>query len=134
VPATLRKRLLLTLWLLVVVAAGLGSRSPGMPAFVLLYLGDVLWGVLFFLLGAWCWPEATLLRVWGTSTLVTELIEVSQLYQAPWAQAVRATRLGGLLLGHAFLWSDVVCVATGTSLAALISRAFRVAEATPSAR
>jgi len=90
-----------------------------MPGFVVLYAGDVLWGAMFFVLGAALWPRATVLRVWSLTTLLTELIELSQLYQASWAQAVRATRVGGLLLGHVFLWSDVVCVALGTSGAAL---------------
>ena len=90
-----------------------------MPALIVLYAGDVLWGTLFFVLGAWLRPAATARRLWAEMTAVVELIEVSQLYQAPWARALRATRLGGLLLGHQFSWSDVVCVATGTGVAAL---------------
>ena len=114
-----RNRLFLTLWLLVLSACGLASRMPGMPGLVVLYVGDVLWGSMFFVLGTWLRPRATPLRVWFVTTAVVELIEFSQLYQAPWARALRATSVGGLLLGHAFLWSDVGCVVLGTSVAAL---------------
>jgi hypothetical protein len=36
---------------------------------------------------------------------------------------VRTTPLGGLLLGHSFSWSDTLCVALGTTTAALLDRA-----------
>jgi hypothetical protein len=120
-----RHRSLLAVWLVVLVALGLGSRRPGMPEFCVLYVGDVLWGALFFVLAALVWPSARTVRLWVASTAVTELIELSQLYQAPWAQGLRATRLGGLLLGHAFSWSDVVCVALGAALAAGVDARMR---------
>lgn len=115
-----RPRLLLALWLVVLVALGLGSRRPGMPEFCVLYVGDVLWGALFFGVAAFARPAAGTLRLWVAATVTTEVIELSQLYQAPWVQAVRATRVGGLLLGHEFLWSDVVGVALGAGAAALV--------------
>ena len=117
-PASIpRNRWWVAASLALLVLAGVGSRAPGMPGLVVLYAGDVLWGALFFALGAWLRPAASPHRLWLGSTAVTELIEFSQLYQAPWAQAVRSTRLGGLLLGHAFLWSDVCSVALGTTFA-----------------
>jgi hypothetical protein len=98
----------------------LGSRSRYLPEFCTLYVGDVLWGALFLTLAAWLSPRAATLRLWVYATAAVEVIELSQLYQAPWLQDVRATALGGLLLGHTFLWSDVLCVALGTSAAALL--------------
>jgi hypothetical protein len=115
-----RQRGTLTIWLLVLVALGFVSRRPGVPEFCVLYVGDVLWGAFFFGLAAFARPCAAPLRLWVVATVTTELIELSQLYQAPWAQAVRATRLGGLLLGHAFSWSDTVCVVVGATAAALV--------------
>ena len=41
------------------------------------------------------------------------MIELSQLYHAPWIDAIRRTRLGGLVLGYGFLWSDLACYAVG---------------------
>jgi hypothetical protein len=110
---------------MVVLCAGLLSRRPGLPAFVTLYAGDVLWGAFFFQLYRLAWPALTNLRSWLLSVATTELIELSQLWQAPWLVAVRGTRLGGLLLGHQFLVSDMVCVALGASAAALLRVASR---------
>jgi hypothetical protein len=109
-----------------VISLGLGSRRFDAPEFVELYVGDVLWGVLFFLVYALIWPSASSQRLGAWAIVTTELVEFSQLYQGEWALRLRATRLGGLLLGHFFLWSDVVCVFLGGALAAgldaLVSR------------
>lgn len=120
-----RSRSKLAAQVIALVALGLASRLPFLPKFCILYVGDVLWGALFFTLAAWLGPRATTLRLWVGATATVEAIELSQLYQAPWAQALRATALGGLLLGHTFLWSDVLCVALGTSAAALTLAPFR---------
>ena len=101
------------------IALGLTSRRPGAPAVVVDYAGDVLWGSLFFLLYALIWPRRTCLWLAAWAIATTELIELSELYQGDWALRLRATRLGGLLLGHTFLWSDVLCVFIGGALAAL---------------
>lgn len=103
------------------IAAGLASRSRGLPEPVILYVGDILWGAFFFQCFRLVWPLATRLRLWLWAVTTTELIELSQLWQAPWLVQVRATRLGGLLLGHQFLVSDMVCVALGASIAALLA-------------
>jgi len=103
------------------IALGLGSRHSQMPAFVRLYLGDVLWG-LFFALFVSCWPNASPRRIWAAALVTTELIELSQLSHAYVLDRLRATPLGGLLLGHTFLWSDVLCVALGVTAAALLDR------------
>jgi hypothetical protein len=112
-----RSRWSLTFLTLTVIAGGLGSRRPFMPALVQHYVGDVLWGVMFFLLFALVFPGRSSLFLAGLAIVVTELIELSELYQAPWAMALRATRVGGLLLGHEFSWSDVGCVLLGGGLA-----------------
>lgn len=46
--------------------------------------------------------------------------ELLQLYHAPWIEAIRQTRIGGLLLGFGFLWSDIICYAVGVMLAYLL--------------
>jgi hypothetical protein len=113
-------RALLAVWLVGLPVLGLTSRRPEMPEFSVLYVGDVLWGAFFFTLGRWLRPASRTFVVWLAATAVTEALELSQLYQAPWAQTVRATRLGGLLLGHSFSWSDTLCVALGATIAAFV--------------
>lgn len=86
---------------------------------------SIAWGALFF--GLFCALRPTLgtARAWLAAVITTELIEFSQLYHSPWLDALRATRGGGLLLGHLFLWSDVVCVALGATLAAGVELAWQ---------
>lgn len=115
-----RSRTRLAAQVAALIALGLASRWPHLPEFFILYVGDVLWGALFFTLAAWLAPREATRRLCVCATSTVEAIELSQLYQAPWAQEIRATALGGLLLGHSFLWSDVLCVALGTSAAALV--------------
>ncbi len=43
-------------------------------------------------------------------------IEVSQLYHASWIDTVRGTRVGGLVLGYGFLWSDLARYAAGVGI------------------
>jgi hypothetical protein len=115
-----RSRFRLLLAVLGTVFIGLGCRHPLAPELAQLYLGDVLWGVLFFLLFAWLLPRTSSAKLGLGAAVTTEAIELSQLYQADWANRLRDTRLGGLLLGHYFLWSDVLCVGLGALLAASV--------------
>ncbi len=110
--------------LLVVLSVGLGlasRRYPGnLPPFVADYAGDTLWAATVF----WC--IALVRRRLGTgvvalSTLMFAfLVEFSQLYRAPWIDAVRGTPAGALALGSGFLWSDLVCHVAGVAVAAAV--------------
>jgi hypothetical protein len=51
-------------------------------------------------------------------------IELSQLYHAPWIDRVRATTLGGLILGFSFVWSDLLCYTVGVAIGVLIDGRF----------
>ena len=94
---------------------GLASRSNAvaLPEFVATYAGDTLWALLVFWLIRAANPAA---RV-GVSALLAIafafVIELSQFYQAPWINNIRATTLGGLVLGFGFKLSDLVCYSVG---------------------
>jgi hypothetical protein len=105
---------------LVVVALGLGSRRYGsyLPVFVGEYAGDTLWALMVFLALGCVAPRARTSHRAGIALLVSYSVEISQLYHAPWIDALRHTTLGGLVLGFGFLWSDVGCYAVGVSLGA----------------
>ena len=47
-------------------------------------------------------------------------VEISQLYQADWINAIRHTTLGGLVLGFGFLWSDLLCYGVGVLLGVIL--------------
>jgi hypothetical protein len=47
------------------------------------------------------------------------LVEISQLYHAPWIDSIRQTTLGALVLGFGFLWTDLVCYSVGIATGSL---------------
>jgi hypothetical protein len=104
------------------VALGLGSRryAGHLPGFVAAYAGDTLWAFVAYLAIGLVLPGASTWRVALLAMSFSAVIEVSQLYQAPWIDAIRRTTLGGLALGCGFLWSDLACYAAGVGLGALI--------------
>lgn len=107
-----------------VAALGIGSRrfGPQLPRFLAEYSGDTLWALAAFLGVGILLPRATTARVALLAMGVSVAVEVSQLYHAPWIDAVRGTTPGALLLGHGFLWSDLVCYAAGVALGVIIER------------
>lgn len=101
------------------VLLGLATRAmPSVfPAPVATYGGDVLWASMVVWLLALLRPGMAAMRLGVIALTIAASVEVSQLYQAPWINAVRGTRLGALALGHGFLWSDILCYALGVALA-----------------
>ena len=115
----------LALWILIVVL-GLGSRtySDYLPLWVATYAGDTLWAAMVYWGISFLFPFTHLLRRATIALLFSYCIEVSQLYQADWINVIRGTTLGALVLGHGFLWSDLLCYTIGVGLAVLIDLFF----------
>jgi Protein of unknown function (DUF2809) len=120
-----RSRLSYALLIIAVIVLGLASRAkslqPFLPSFISEYAGDTLYAVMIYFGLAFLRPRASTLTlaVWAFGICV--LIELSQLYHAAWIDSLRQTRIGGLVLGFGFLWSDVLCYTVGIfSSAALV--------------
>ncbi len=107
---------------LVVMALGLASRRYGtwLPRFLSEYAGDALWALLVFLCISVLRPDARLLFRGAMALGIAFLIELSQLYHAPWIDGIRATKIGALILGFGFLWTDLICYAMGIAIGALV--------------
>ena len=114
------------LWLLVslvgVIALGLASRKfPWLfPAIFGKYPGDALWALMVFAGLAFLEPRASTARLAVLALAISCAVELSQLYQAPWLNAIRGTTIGHLVLGSTFSWSDIVAYAVGVLVASLI--------------
>ena len=122
-----RSRFGLALGCVAVIALGLASRKfPWLfPACLGKYPGDALWALMVFLGWSFLKPRAATRRLAALAFATACLIEGSQLYQAPWINAVRSTTLGHLVLGSTFAWTDIAAYAAGIALGALLDAALR---------
>ena len=122
--ATPRRRLVYASLLAATILLGLATRRfPELfPQVIATYGGDTLWAMMVVWLFAIARPNAKTMTLAGSAIVFAVLIECSQLYHAPWIDALRATTLGALTLGQGFLWSDLLCYAVGVALAALFDR------------
>lgn len=105
-----------------------GARLPG---WVGLYAGDALWALLVFWLLSLLRPAWPAWRRAVGAGLFALVIELSQLWQAPWLNALRATTMGALVLGRGFLWSDLACYAVGVLLGWALDGWLRTGSAGP---
>ncbi len=95
------------------IGLGLASRSGFTPRVIYPYLGDMLYALMIYFMIGFLWRKASSFTVAALCLLVCFAIELSQLYQAEWLNNIRSTRLGGLVWGFGFLWSDLLCYFVG---------------------
>ncbi|MEC0169332.1 DUF2809 domain-containing protein [Paenibacillus graminis] len=111
----MRSKIIYSTAVLLAMIMGLGSRVFGkhLPPFAASHLGDVLWACMIYFA---C--RVLLTRQPLSQSLLLSLcfcfgIEFSQLYQGEWINGLRATRVGGLILGKGFLWIDLLRYTVG---------------------
>ncbi len=84
-----------------------------LPDWINIWIGDFIWAMmLYFACCTLFYPKSAKWCVIAT-LIFCYLIEISQLYKADWLDQIRNTTLGGLALGHGFLWSDIVAYTGG---------------------
>jgi len=117
-----RSRITYLIGAIAVVILGLSSRrySRVLPEFLASYAGDTLWALTAFLGIGVLFPRWSTTRVCLTALLFAFAIELSQLYHSPWVEQLRHTRVGGLILGYGFLWSDLLCYVVGISIGCIL--------------
>ncbi|MGR5862883.1 ribosomal maturation YjgA family protein [Bacillus pacificus] len=115
---TKRNRLLYAMFTILVIISGLSSRkfAFALPALLNDYLGDALWALMIFIGFGFLFPKIETKKLAFISLMFCYGIEVSQLYHAEWIDSIRATTLGGLVLGYGFLWSDLVAYTIGVGV------------------
>ena len=119
-----RNRLIYLSTVIATIALGLLSRrfSHYLPEFINSYLGDALWALMIFQFVAIVFPTRKTFQIAVFSLIFCYLIEISQLYHAPWIDAIRSTRLGGLVLGFGFLWTDIIAYSFGIAFGILVEK------------
>lgn len=118
---TKRNRLLYAVFTIVVIILGLSSRkfAFALPDLLNDYLGDALWALMIFVGFGFLFPKIKTKKLAFISLIFCYGIEISQLYHAEWIDSIRATTLGGLVLGYGFLWSDLVAYTIGVGVGRL---------------
>ena len=111
---------------------GLLTRSRWMPRpnFVAEFGGDALWALMVFWIAGFLFPTIPTARAAVVAGGFAALIEFSQWLHTPWLDALRANRFARLVLGQGFLWSDLVCYATGIAIGVLLEPALRARQRT----
>lgn len=106
---------------------GIGSRRVArrLPGVIAAYAGDTTWALAAFLGVGLIWPALGAGRRAAMAAGLALAVELSQLYHAPWIDALRHTPPLGLILGYDFAWSDLGCYALGIALGALLNGAAR---------
>lgn len=119
-----RKRLVYFSLAIVVVILGLSSRHFAiyLPRWVSLYLGDCLWALMIFFLVGLIYRSKDTKWVAMIALLICCFIEVSQLYHSLWIDALRNTRIGALVIGQGFLWSDLISYSIGIVFGMLLDK------------
>jgi len=114
---------------LATMLVGLGSRKlrDDLPPVLAEYAGDTLWAMMLFWLVSTLIAGRPLMMRGAISLALTFLVELSQLYHAPWIDSIRQTTLGGLVLGFGFLWTDLVCYTLGVAIGASLEWAIGAA-------
>ncbi len=116
-----RNRLLYLILTIIVMILGLLSRKiENLPEIISLYSGDILWSLMVFLIIAFIFNKKSTIFTISWAIIFSYSIEISQLYHAPWIDAIRNTTLGSLILGFGFLWSDLVCYTIGILIGIVI--------------
>lgn len=123
----IRHRLPYLCVLLVLCAAGLYVRrcDAVSPSFFTAYFPDAAWTMAVYCgFGLLFCKDARL--HFPASLGVSFLVEITQLWHPPFLDVIRATTIGGLVLGYGFLWSDLICYTAGACVCALSETMIRV--------
>jgi hypothetical protein len=110
----------------IIVALFLREIWAYLPFFINIWIGDYLWAVMLF------WASMVVFLNFDRKKVAIGLvvfcwfIETSQAYHTPLLDAFRDTTIGGLLLGHGFLWSDIVAYTVGTISAYFFDKRFLI--------
>ncbi len=116
-----RSRVLYFFIIIGLIGTGLAARKwkVVLPDLVNVYLGDAIWAAMIYFGIAFIFNRKNLIFIGILSLTFCYCIEISQFYHAPWIDAIRNTRIGALILGFAFLRSDILAYTLGIGLSFL---------------
>ena len=99
--------------IIITILVGILSRTNLIPELIYPYVGDFLYALMFFFIIGFLFPNVKTLKIALISIGICYIIELFQLYQSEWINNIRNNKLGGLILGFSFLWSDIISYTLG---------------------
>lgn len=108
-----RNRILYLILIVGTIGLGLLSRSSWVPTYIYAYLGDALYALMIFFMVGWVLNKTAIEQVALLGLIICFLIEFSQLCHWEWLDYLRQNKLGRLVLGRGFLWSDLLAYTWG---------------------
>ena len=93
------------------------------PSSIAPFVGDMFWAMMVYYGFRFLLPKLELLKSFNIALIFSFIIEISQLYQSDWINTIRKTTIGGLVLGHGFLWIDLISYSIGIVIAVIIDKA-----------
>ncbi|MDO4925230.1 MAG: DUF2809 domain-containing protein [Turicibacter sp.] len=119
------KRILYFIITSLVMLMGLLSRKFMFifPKNIAPFIGDMFWAMMVYFGFRFLLPKLSLLKSFNIALIFSFGIEISQLYQSNWINSIRKTTIGGLVLGHGFLWMDLISYTIGIIIAVIIDKA-----------
>ncbi|CEQ23734.1 DUF2809 domain-containing protein [Paraclostridium sordellii] len=114
----MKKRIIYFLITLSVMALGILSRKFMFifPKLIAPFIGDLLWAMMIYFGLRFLMSKKNISKAFLIAILFSFSIEISQLYQANWINSIRNTILGGLILGHGFLYEDLISYSIGITM------------------
>lgn len=124
------KRVLYFIITSLVMIMGLLSRKFMFifPKNIAPFIGDMFWAMMVYFGFRFLFPKLSLLKSFNIALIFSFGIEISQLYQANWINSIRKTTIGGLVLGHGFLWMDLISYTIGIIIAVIIDKVLSYAK------
>jgi hypothetical protein len=110
------------MYLVITIIMGLLSRSSYIPqtSFIGTYAGDTLWALAVSLGLGLALFGIKARYIFTVSLLFSFAIEILQLYHASWIDTFRSDKIGALVLGSGFLWSDLICYTVGVTIGVVV--------------
>ena len=124
------KRVLYFIITSLVMIMGLLSRKFMFifPKNIAPFIGDMFWAMMVYFGFRFLLPKLSLLKSFNIALIFSFGIEISQLYQSNWINSIRKTTIGGLVLGHGFLWMDLISYTIGIIIAVIIDKVLSYAK------
>jgi hypothetical protein len=124
IPTGNKKRFIYLAAALLAILSGLCARAygPALSPFLSAHAGDALWAMMVYFFLRFLLVRKSLGFAASLSLLFCFGIEFSQLYQAQWINQIRGTSVGALVLGHGFLFIDLLRYAAGIGIAAALDK------------